>query len=78
MRTINVIALALLVIGGINWLLVGLFSVDVVAAILGGEIGQHSSLSRVVYVVIGLAALYCLTLFRMLAGAPDRLPHNPV
>ncbi len=36
MRIINVIAMALLVIGGLNWLLVGLFSFDLVAAIFGG------------------------------------------
>ena len=77
MRTLNVIALALLVIGGINWLLVGLFSVDVVSAVFGGEAGKLSELSRVVYVAVGLAALYCLTLFRTVAGLPDRLPHSP-
>ena len=78
MRTLNVIALALLVFGGINWLLIGLFSVDVVAAIFGGEAGKLSELSRAFYVAVGLAALYCLTLFRTLAGFPDRLPHSRV
>ncbi len=76
MRSFNVIALAILVIGGINWLLVGLFSVDIVAAIFGGETGQHSPLTRIVYVVVGLAALYCLTLFRSIAGQSDHLPHR--
>ena len=78
MRSFNIIALALLVIGGINSLLVGLFSVDTVAVIFGGELGQLSALSRVVHVVFGLAALYCLTSFRTLAGPPDRLPRSPV
>ncbi len=50
------IALLLLVIGGINWGLVGLAGVDVVAWIFG----PMSVAARVVYVVVGLAALYCL------------------
>lgn len=60
MKTLNVIALILLIVGGVNWLLVGLFSFDLVAAIFGGEVGQKSGFSRVIYVIVGLAALYCL------------------
>ncbi|MGV2644197.1 DUF378 domain-containing protein, partial [Clostridium perfringens] len=37
MRTFNTIALLLLIIGGINWLLVGLFQYDLVAALFGGQ-----------------------------------------
>ena len=48
------IAIILLVIGGLNWALVGLFSFDLVAALLG----DMSALSRIVYVVVGLSALY--------------------
>jgi uncharacterized protein len=51
------IAFILLVIGGINWGLVGLFQFDVVAELLGG---QDSPAARVVYVLVGLSALYCL------------------
>ncbi|WP_421695496.1 DUF378 domain-containing protein [Aestuariivirga sp.] len=57
MRTLNIIAMALLVIGGLNWLLVGLFSFDLVAAIFGGEVGTRTTLSRIVYVIVGIAAL---------------------
>jgi uncharacterized protein len=78
MRTLNVIAMVLLVIGGLNWLLVGLFSFDLVAAIFGGEVGSRSVLSRIVYVIVGLAALYGLTLFRPLSEARERLPHTRV
>ncbi|OGB74317.1 hypothetical protein A2V68_00990 [candidate division Kazan bacterium RBG_13_50_9] len=46
----------LLVIGGLNWGLVGLFGIDVVAAILG----EMSTAARVVYTLVGLAALYHL------------------
>lgn len=62
MRTMNIITLILLVIGGLNWLLVGLFQVDLVAAIFGG---QTSILSRIVYILVGLSALWQLMpLFR--------------
>ncbi|HSU80371.1 MAG TPA: DUF378 domain-containing protein [Candidatus Angelobacter sp.] len=52
-------ALALIIIGGINWGLIGFFQFDLVAAIFGG---QASSLARIVYGIVGLSALYCLTL----------------
>ncbi len=77
MKTLNMIALALLIIGGLNWLLVGLFSFDLVAAIFGGEVGPRSTLSRVVYVIVGIAALYGLTLFKPLSWNDDaRIQHN--
>jgi uncharacterized membrane protein YuzA (DUF378 family) len=49
-------ALVLLVIGGLNWLLVGAFNFDLVAAIFG----EMSTASRVVYVLVGLAAIWTL------------------
>lgn len=52
------VALVLLVVGGLNWALVGLFDFDLVAALFG----DMSVLSRVVYVLVGLAAVYALTL----------------
>lgn len=78
MRTLNVIAMALLIVGGLNWLLVGLFSFDLVAAIFGGEVGQHSQISRVVYVIVGLAALYGLTLFKPITDRHESFPHSRV
>lgn len=60
MKTLNLIALILLIVGGLNWLLVGLFSFDLVAAIFGGDVGQKSAFSRVIYVIVGLCALYAL------------------
>ncbi len=79
MRILNVIAMALLVIGGLNWLLVGLFSFDLVAAIFGGEVGPRSTLSRIVYIIVGIAAVYGLYLFKPITeDHPDRLPHTRV
>jgi uncharacterized membrane protein YuzA (DUF378 family) len=49
-------ALVLLVIGGLNWLLVGAFNFDLVAAIFG----EMSPVSRAVYVLVGIAAVWTL------------------
>lgn len=51
------IAMILLIVGGINWGLVGLAQFDLVAAIFGG---QDAMLSRLVYILVGLAALYSI------------------
>jgi uncharacterized membrane protein YuzA (DUF378 family) len=56
MRTVNVITLVLLIIGGLNWGLVGLFGFDLVAAIFG----EMSAFSRIVYCLVGLSALWQL------------------
>jgi uncharacterized membrane protein YuzA (DUF378 family) len=58
MKKIDVIAAVLLVIGGINWGLVGVFHFDLVATIVGLKFGQTSVLSSAVYLLVGLAALY--------------------
>ena len=71
MKAINAIALALIIIGGLNWLLVGLFSFDLVAAIFGGDVGTKSSVSRVIYVIVGIAALWGLYLFKPLTSHSD-------
>lgn len=52
------VALVLVVVGGLNWALVGIFSFDLVAAIFG----EMSALARVVYAVVGIAAVYILIL----------------
>ena len=56
MTGIDYAAMVLMIIGGLNWAMVGLFDVDVVATLFG----PGSPASRVVYVVIGLAALYSI------------------
>lgn len=52
------IALILVIVGAINWLLVGLFKLDLVAAIFGG---QASFLSRIIYVLVGLSGIWSMT-----------------
>ena len=56
---IDTVSLLLTIIGGINWLLVGVFQFDLVAWIFGG---QGALISRIIYTVIGAAALWCITL----------------
>jgi uncharacterized membrane protein YuzA (DUF378 family) len=51
--------LTLVIIGAINWLLVGLFQFDLVAAIFGGS---AAVVSRIIYALIGIAGLWCITL----------------
>ena len=58
MSAVNVVALILLIVGGVNWGLVGLFNFDLVAAIFGAG----SALARLVYILVGVSALWCLTL----------------
>ena len=53
------IALALLIVGGVNWGSVGLFRFDIVAWLFGG---QTATVSRVVYTLVGLAAPWCVSL----------------
>jgi hypothetical protein len=53
------IALTLLIIGGINWGCVGLFQFDLVAFVCGGSGGI---ISRVVYTLVGLSAIWCVSL----------------
>jgi len=54
MRSINLITLALLIVGGLNWGLVGLFEFDLVAALFG----EMTLLSRIVYILVALSALW--------------------
>ena len=54
MKTLDVILAILLIVGGLNWGLVGLFGFDLVARILG----DMTLLSRVVYSLVGLSAVY--------------------
>ena len=54
MKFINILTLILVIVGGLNWGLVGLFDFDLVAAIFGAG----SMLSRLVYILVGLSAAW--------------------
>ena len=53
------IALILAIIGGLNWGSIGIFGFDLVAALFGG---QDSMVSRIIYTLVGLAAIWCISL----------------
>ena len=56
---LDILALILLVIGGLNWGSIGIFGFDFVAFAFGG---QTSAFSRVIYTLVGLAAIWCISL----------------
>lgn len=58
MKTLDVIAAVLLVIGGLNWGLVALAEFDLVATIAGVTFGETNVLSQIIYALVGLAAVY--------------------
>lgn len=65
---LGVLAIALLVIGGLNWALVGLFRVDLVAAVFG----VMSPITRFIYILVGLAALVVIGFVpRLTRDMPD-------
>lgn len=63
-RNVGIAALVLTIIGALNWLLVGLFRFNLVSAIFG----DMSTLSRIIYVLVGLSGLY------LIASASSFLP----
>jgi len=64
MKVLHTIALILVIIGGLNWLSVGLFEYDIVSEIFGGsaEVG-----SKIVFIIVGVAAIWALALFPKVA-----------
>src|SRR5699024_615393 len=60
MRTLQRIALALVIIGAINWGLIGLFQFDLVASIFGG---QAAGFSRIIYTLVGISGIISIVLY---------------
>ena len=70
---IDKLALILVIVGALNWGGIGLFGFDAVAFLCGG---QMALLSRVIYSLVGLAGLWCITLlFRETDGESGHSPH---
>lgn len=65
------IALTLAIIGGLNWGCIGVFQFDIVAWICGG---QTSIVSRIIYTLVGLAAIWCISL--LFRDNEDTTPMN--
>ena len=60
-------ALTIVIIGAVNWLLIGIFKFDLVAFLLG----NLSWLSRIVYTIVGLCGLYLISLFGRIRGMSE-------
>ena len=67
MKTMSAVDMVLQIVGGLNWGLVGLFQLDLVAAIFGG---LAAPVARVIYVLVGLAALYGINLLNPVSEDP--------
>ena len=60
-KPLDIAALLLVIVGAVNWGLVGLFEFDLVATIAGEDFGQVNAFSRAIYILVGLAGLYLIT-----------------
>lgn len=77
MKALDGLTMAVLVVGGLNWLLVGAFEWDLVAWIFGGmEFGETNVASRIVYVLVGVCALYWIPRLPALLGQTGRGRHT--
>ena len=59
MRILDKIALSLIILGAINWGCIGIFGFDVTAWLFGG---QHATIPRILYTLVGLAGIWCISL----------------
>ena len=67
-------ALSLVILGAINWGLIGLFRFDLIAVIFGG---MEAIVSRIIYTIIALAGLYCLSIFgRIISHEVTAVDHH--
>ena len=74
MRSLNLLAAVLVIVGGLNWGLVAIAEFDLVAWIFGEEFGTTNAASRIVYGLVGLAAVYSIAALlarRSEAGHPS-------
>lgn len=72
MNALRMIAFVLVIVGALNWGLVGLFRFDLVNAIFGGQsIYDPGAFSRLIYVLVGLSGLYAITLYQTVKAKQD-------
>jgi uncharacterized membrane protein YuzA (DUF378 family) len=72
MRYVNALALLLVIVGAVNWLLVGIAQFDLVAALTGNQFGETNALSSIVYILVGISGIVLLpVLARWLMGGSE-------
>jgi uncharacterized protein len=69
MKKLDILAAVLVIVGGLNWLLVAVAEFDLVATLVGLDFGETNAVSRIVYGLVGVAAVYQLA---TLAGVRSR------
>jgi uncharacterized membrane protein YuzA (DUF378 family) len=73
-RTVDIVTLLLVIVGALNWGLVGLFKFDLVATIAGRDFGEVNAFSRIIYILVGLSGIYQRSLLaRLFSSDPDRV-----
>jgi uncharacterized protein len=76
MKALDLVTGVLVIVGGLNWGLVAIAEFDLVAAIVGEEFGTTNALSRIVYGLVGLSAVYQATRLPLLASRERRDPRT--
>ena len=71
MRYVNALALLLVIVGAVNWLLVGVARIDLVAMLTGSTFGQTNLISSAVYILVGVAGLVLVPVLARWATATD-------
>ena len=77
MKKLDAIAALLLIVGGLNWGLVAIARFDLVAAVFGPDFGQTNAVTRLVYGLVGLSAVYVATQLRTLPARWVLGPSTP-
>ncbi len=67
-KPIDIVTLLLVIVGAVNWGLVGLFKFDLVATIAGEDFGKVNLFSRIIYILVGVSGIYQLSLLARLFG----------
>ena len=68
MSMFNTVTFVLVIVGALNWGLVGLARFDLVATLFGLSFGQVSAITRVIYTLVGVSAIYQLVTFKSLVA----------
>ncbi|MBA2775652.1 MAG: DUF378 domain-containing protein [Chloroflexia bacterium] len=67
-KSLDLVTLVLVIVGALNWGLVGLFEFDLVATIVGEEFGEVNVLSRIVYILVAVSGVYQFSALGRMAG----------
>lgn len=70
-KSLNAVTLLLVIVGALNWLLVGAFEFDLVAAITGNDFGETNWFSRIIYILVGLSGVAQIGNLTMILSRED-------